>query len=188
MGKEFEYYRVDSTNNDKFPLLKSDKGNPRYLYQDEPITDPDLMLFKWGTPVPRKPEMTDYHSSPESIISKKIYDVLNPLHIHGIQLLPARIRGTNEEIFTDYWAIHIYNNISCVDPKLSDCAIEDSGLGFVNKLVLDKAILKEIPLHERLIFRLKEDFAYQLFHVSIVEKIMDVKPGGIRFVNIEEWN
>jgi hypothetical protein len=188
MNKDFEYYRVDSTNDSTIPLLSSDAGNPRYLYKDFPIEKPELMLFKFGKPIPKKPKMADYLSSPDPVISKKIFDVLVPLKIEGIQLLPARIRGKEEKIFTDYWAIHIYHRLKCIDTKFSDCKIDDSGLEHVKKLVLNKKILDDVPLNKRLVFRLKEDYAYELFHASIVDAIMAVKPEGIRFVNIEQWN
>jgi hypothetical protein len=188
MQDQFEYYRVHRDNDDSIPILASDSGNPSYLYDEQPIGDPKLMLFKLGKPVPKKPKMADYLSSPSCIISRKLLDVLDPLKVEGIQLLPAQVRGKNDEIFSDYWAIHIYHNLKCVDTTLSDCVVRNSGLGYVKKLVLDKKVLEKIPLDKRLIFRLGEDPAYQLFHISIVDAIMAVKPEGIRFTNIEEWN
>ena len=185
---EFEYYRIHRKADNSVPLLAEDTGTPLYLYESAQIKDPELLLFKLGKPVPKKPKMADYLSSPDSIISRKIFDILSPLNIEGIQLLPARITGKNNELFSDYWAIHIYNSVQCVDPNLSDCVIKKFGLANVKKLVLDKKNLSAIPLKKRLIFRLKEDVAYQLFHVSIVEVIQAVKPEGVGFTNIENWN
>ena len=102
-------------------------------------------------------------------------------------MLPAKVKG-NKKVFSGYWAIHVYQKIKCVNAKLSDCTIEDINLEDVKKIVLDKKILKAIPLKKRLVFRLKEDFSYQLYHASIVEAIMTVNPEGIGFTNIEEWN
>ena len=110
------------------------------------------------------------------------------MKIEGIQLLPARIKGKDEDIFTDYWAIHVYSTIECIDRRLSDCVIDDISIGYVKKLVLEKQKLAELPLEKRLVFRLQEDFAYQLYHASIKEKIMSVNPIGIKFTNIEDWN
>jgi len=187
MGNEFEYYRVHRKNDNTIPLLDSDEDCPIYLSQKEPIENPKLMLFQFGDPVPKNPRMADYHSSPHSVISKKIYDVLSPLDIYGIQLLPARIRGNDDEEFSNYWAIHIYNKIKCVDAALSDCVIKTIRLFKVKKLVFDKQILGSIPLNKRLIFRLGEDSSYQIFHKSIVDSIMSVNPEGIKFTNIEDW-
>ncbi len=184
MDKQFEYYKV--TRNDS-ALLSPDKGNPPYLYEEVLIESPELMRYKLQEPVERKPRLVDYHSDSDSIISKKIYEVLSSMNIDGIQLLPAQIRGKNDEIYLNYWAVHIYNHIQCIDLDLSDCKIS-IGIRAVEKLFLNKAILESIPLSKRLVFRLKEDISYQLFHLSVVEKIMNVKPEGIRFVNIEDWN
>ena len=184
---EFEYYKVTISNTEDVPLISEDDDCPIYLYKKVAIENPKLMQFKLAEPIPRKPVLADYLSTPSSVVSKKIFNVLEPLKIYGIQLLPAKIRGKDNKLVSGYWAIHIFNNIKCVDKKLSDCKIED-GLGYVNKIVLDKKVLKKIPLKERLIFRLEEDRAYQLFHASIVEKIMAVNPTGVKFTDIEKWN
>jgi hypothetical protein len=188
MSREFEYYRIHRKGDSSIPLLDEQDNCPDYFYDAGPINNPDLMLFKLGKPIPKKPKMADYLSTPNSVISKKIFDVLMPLNVHGIQLLPAKVRGRDNESFNDYWAIHVYNKIKCVDVSLSDCTVEDINLEDVKKIVLDRNILKEIPLRARLIFRLKEDFAYQLYHVSIVEAILATTPEGVAFTNIEKWN
>ena len=188
MSKEFEYYRMTRKNDNTIPLLDQDTGCPIYLSKKVPIEKPELMLFRFGKPVPKNPKMADYHSSPDSIISKRIADILAPMNIEGIQLIPALIKGKNDELFTEYYALHIYNRIKCVDPQKSDCTIKTFMLDDVKKIVLDKNILADIPLEKRLIFRLKEDSSYQLCHFSIVEKIMSARPEGVRFTNIEEWS
>jgi len=188
MNSEFQYFKVTMSNDPSVPLLDLDTGCPRYQYKEAPIENPQMMLLRLGDPVPKKPKMADYLSLPSSVFSKKIFDVLRPLEIKGIQLLPARIRGKDDNIFTDYWLLNIYNEIKCIDNRLSDCEIGNSNLSKIKKLVLDKRILETIPLEKRLIFRLAEDWSFQLFHLSIVNAIMAVKPEGIKFINIEEWH
>lgn len=188
MSQEFEYYRVHRANDNDVPLLDPDTGCPDYLFEKKAIDKPKPLKFKLGEPIPKKPRMADYHASPYSIISKKIYDVLAPLNIKGIQLLPAVIRVKNDKLVSDYWAIHIYNLIRCIDVKKSDCEIRSIRVANVKKIVLDKDILAKIALPQRLIFRLGEDISFELFHTSIVEAIMKVKPDGIKFTNIENWN
>jgi hypothetical protein len=187
MTEEFEYYRIHRKADNSVPILNLDKGCPKYLYEDDPIENPDLLKLKLGPPVPKKPKMVDYLSLPESVVSKKVAEVLMKLKIDGIQLLPAVIKGKEDELFSDYWAIHVYKNIKCVDENLSECKINPGNLAYVKKLVLDKKILKDISLNERLIFRLKEDSAYEIFHVSIVDAIMATKPEGLCFTNIQKW-
>ena len=159
MTKEFEYYKIGRSNDKNIPLLEESSDCPDYLYEEGPIENPKLMLFELGDPVPRKPKMADYHASPNTVVSKKIFNILSPLKIEGIQLLPATITIKNE-VLKDYWALHIYHHIKCVDTKLSECAIKSTRLSRVNKLVLDKKILEKIPLNKRLIFRLFKRLCY----------------------------
>ena len=186
MSKDMEYYRIFRGGDDNIPLLDQVDGYD-YLDAEKPIEEPKLMLFELGDPVPRKPKMADYHSSPECIVSKRIFDVLQPLNIYGIQLLPARIKGKNDEEFDDYWGIHIYNSLECIDVNLSECRIDRIRIAKVKKLVLDKEKLAKVPLEKRLIFRMKEDSSYKLFHASVANAIMAINPEGLKFVNIEDW-
>ena len=70
MSKDMEYYRIFRGGDDNIPLLDQVDGYD-YLDAEKPIEEPKLMLFELGDPVPRKPKMADYHSSPECIVSKK---------------------------------------------------------------------------------------------------------------------
>ena len=188
MTTEYEYYRVYRANNGNFPLLIQDVKCPNYISKRFLIENPELMIYRFREPIPRKIVMADYLPFEGAVISKKIFDVLEYLAIEGLQLLPSKIIGANDQEFVDYWTLHFYNRIECVDRNLSDCVFNFSYLGKVKKIVLNKDILSKIPLHKRLVFKLKEDSAYKLFHVSIVEKIMAVNPTGVVFTNIEKWN
>ena len=170
------------------PLLSKIAGSPKYLYKEHPIENPEIINFKLGLPIPRKPVMADYHSSPDGIVSKKIYDILSPLEIDGLQLLPVSIAGKDGEQYDNYWALHMYREIECVDMELSDCERSSFSFDRITKLILDKKILSEIPSEKRLIFRLKESNSIKMVHKSVMDNIMSVNPTGIRFTNIEDWN
>jgi hypothetical protein len=188
MENEFEYYFINRANNNHHPVLIADTACPPYLRKKEYIENPQRMFFCFGKPIPKKPKMVDYHSSPKSIISKKIFDVLNELKIKGIQLIPATITGKNDEIYEDYWYIHIINRYPAIDREKSD--ISWSNMGWVlsiNKLVLNEDYLQTISLEERLIFYLAEDGVEQLFHKSVVDAIMATNPEGVVFTNIKDW-
>ena len=187
MNTEFNYYRVHSINDDNIPMLMEDDDCPRYLYEDNLIKDPGPMNLKLRKPVPKKINMADYLTLPHPVVSKKISDALASLNIEGLQLLPSVIRGNGKEIH-EYVTLHIPHRIKCVDSELSECVIEDYNIENVVRLVLDKKLLKTIPLEKRLVFRLKEDCSYELFHESVVQTIMSVNPTGIRFTDIEKWN
>ncbi|MCI5058725.1 MAG: hypothetical protein MRY83_21615 [Flavobacteriales bacterium] len=189
MENEFDYYVILSSNEPSVPLLNEDDEGPRYFHKKVEIENPELMKFKIGHPIPKKPVLADYLSTPSSVISKNIFNVLEPLNISGVQLIPAVIRDQiNDKLHKDYWALHIINRIQCIDPVLSDCEIQKRTIAYVKKIVLDKKALEEIPLEERLVFRMKEHSSKQLFHTTIVDIIMSVNPTGIRFIPIEDYN
>lgn len=188
MSNEFEYYKVHRKNDNDVPLLNPETGCPKYLYQKKAIENPELLTFKFGPPIPKKPKITDFHTSPYSVISSNIFNVLSVRNIYGVQLLACTIRGNNDKIYTDYWAVHAYQRIRCIDLANSDCIIDDVMISYVKKLALDKKTLKAIPLEKRLLFRLGEDSSYELYHISIMEAIINVNPGGIRFTDIEKWD
>jgi hypothetical protein len=189
MNDEFEYYFIGRVNNDQYPLLIADTDCPAYLRKKEYIENPQRMFFCLGKPIPKKPKMVDYHSTPKSVISKKIFDVLDEMKIKGIQLIPATITGKNNELYEDYWYIHIINRYPALDREKSIYEWDDfiKVASPLEKVVLNEAFLKTIPLEERLVFYLAENGVEQLFHKSVVDAIMAMDPEGVVFYNVKEW-
>lgn len=186
---EFEYYVVKRRNEATTPLLDSD-GGPLYLSTKGPVDATERLRFRFGKPVPSQIKMADYLSSPKSVVSQKIFEVLSQMQIDGIQLLPCTINGAQDYTTNEYWAVHTHHRLKCVDPEASEGFEADSpvALALATKIVLDKEILAAIPLEKRLAFRLHEDPSFELFHASIVEAIKAVNPDGVRFINIEQWS
>ena len=56
----------------------------------------------------------------------------------------------------------------------------------IEKLVLNKQFLSEIPLEKRLIFKLKENSTFEIFHKLVVDKIMSANPVGVQFTKVSE--
>jgi len=126
------------------------------------------------------------------VVSEKIFNVLFPIKINGIQLIPVTIFNLdNNKTYNDkFYHLHVYNKLECVDNNSTYYYDYDHGLLNIEKLLLDEEKLSPIPLDERLIFNLYNDnssFIKQLFHKSIVDRIMTVEPRGIRFVNIKDY-
>ena len=186
MENQFKYYRLFPTNEPNIPTIK-EKTSTDYLYLGRKIEDPELMIYDFSDPSPRHPDMADYLSSPRDVFSQKIYDILAPMNIKSIQLMEAVIEDLTGKQYKNYWGLNILLDLTCIDRKLSKCSFKSYGLADIKKLVLDKKILGEIPLEERLIFRVKEH-PYALFHVSIVEAIKSVNPTGMRFIDFEKFD
>ena len=190
---EFDYYFIESSGIADVPLLRNDDDiDPDaldFLGEEEytDIENPIQLCF--NSPIPKNPRMVDYHSLPDTVFSEKIYDVLSPMNIEGVQFVPAIINGKNGESYENYWIVNTYMPIECFDKEKSVYKIG----GFTNcwerieKIYLDKNLLSKIPINKRLIFKPKETSMFELYHKSIVDAIMAVNPEGIRFVKVEDW-
>lgn len=183
--RDFEYYVIMSDGSG--PLL-SISGSNILLTSKRIENPPSTLTFVLGDPIDDEPELVDYMVSPQSIVSKKIYGILDEMNISKIQLFPAIIRNLEGDPYDgEYWAVHIANKIRCIDTELSDCEIDFSTLGDVKKIILDKKILSKIPLEDRLVFQLGEHTSLKLYHVSVKEAIESALPKGVGFINIENW-
>ena len=190
---EFEYYIIDRAGDKAYPLIGPEDDSRHtmmYTMSKTRIENPELTHFKFRDPIPKKPVIGDYFPSPESIVSSKIADVLNAMHITGIQLIPAEIETNTGDILKDYFYIHIYNYLKAVDREKSQCKVDRTDpnlLSWIDRFELDKEILAKIPLEKRLIFKLFEFCTIHLYHESIVNAIMSVKPQGVSFTKVEKW-
>lgn len=190
---EFEYYIIDRAYDKAYPLIgPQDDSMHTMMYPRtrERIENPELTQFRFCAPIPRKPVIGDYFAEPSSIVSKKIANVLDAMHIEGIQLIPAEIETNTGDILKDYFYIHIYNYLKAVDRENSKCKVDRTDpnlLSWIDRFELDKEILAEIPLEKRLIFKLFEFCTIHLYHESIVNAIMSVKPQGVSFTKVEKW-
>lgn len=185
-----EYYIINRENNNNYPLLLENKGSPSYAAETDFIENPEEIIFCLGDPIPRKPQMVDYHATPYSVISRKIYNILEPKRVKGVQLIPSTVIGKDGELYKDYWYMHIYNIHAVLDRENSIYKWSEirQVANFIDKLILDNRKLEEIPLEDRLIFRLKERRTFQLFHKSIVDRITAEDVRGVRFITVDDWS
>lgn len=191
MNDNFEYYLIGSDSTTSVPLLMPDENqHTMMLHGREPIDKLDKpMELCFRPPVPAKPRMVDFHELPSSMFSQKIYDVLQPMNIYGLQLLPATIKGKGGEYYEDYRVAYVYNRIACLDMEHSEYSIDedDGDIRNILRFFLDNEKLKEIPLEKRLVFLLAEGMSKRIYHKSVVDAIMSVNPVGIQFYPIQEW-
>lgn len=189
MSVNTEYYVIGRANNNNHPLLGWGQSSlPFNKGKPVQVTEPIKLVL--GPPIPDHPVMADYHSLPRPVIGKKIKDVLEPLNIDGIQLVPAKVDARDKGLgVLDYWLVHVFNEIECMDKDKSISTYDSLGdASDIKKLVLSETELNPIPLDMRLIFRLAECSPTHLFHQSIVDKILAVKPEGVRFIRVDQWS
>jgi hypothetical protein len=192
MKNEFEYYLLLAMAIPNSPaVIVGENPTREDLMINHPLNNIDVVEFTLDEPYPTKPVMVDFHDDGIiDVFSEKVCQILFPLNIKGIQLVPAVISNPkNKDIYDHYYYLHIYNHINCLDTQNSDCTVSRAGtVRLIRKMVLDITVLAKISLEERLIFRLGELYTHQLFHKSIVDKIMESKPSGIRFVKVEDYH
>ncbi len=194
---EFEYYVIGRKGDKAFPSVVADQdsdhtnlyvGDNFSPYHEKSIPDPKTMEFVFRSPIPRKPIIGDYFAADgESIISKKIADILLPINIKGIQLIPTTVMSNKGDLYEDFYYIHIYHYIEAMDKETSDFKVNKYGIYFIDKFRLDEKVLKDIPLKERLVFKLKEKGVMKLYHQSVVDAMMATNPEGVMFTKVEDW-
>ncbi|MHC6201992.1 imm11 family protein [Breznakiellaceae bacterium SP9] len=194
IGTEFDYYLIENDNEHTVPALMADDDfdDVDYLYDMEEASEDTISHLTFRPPFPRKPQMVDYHflNGGWQVFSKKIYDVLKTADIKGLQLVPAIIRSKKGEEYSDYWIANVYHEYAFLDENLSERkgSIDSHGRwGMVLRMVLNKELIIQTPLEERLIFVTRESGSYILYHKSIVDLVLSVNPIGLKFISIEKW-
>lgn len=186
-----KYYILEQENNDSYPILEwgNDIDNIEIsIAKNREVKPSGPVELLIGEPIPKNPLMVDYHELPKPVFSKKIYDLLEPLKLNQVQLVPAYVLTNN--VTYDYWILYVRNLIECMDKNKSKVHYRTDGktLSMVDKLFLDFDKLEQIPEENRLVFRLAEFRIIHIYHEKIKKLIESVKPVGLQFFSVEEWD
>lgn len=105
----------------------------------------------------------------------------------GVNFVSTELTNPKGDVIDDYVAIIPFdeNFYEALDKDNSKYVVKHGGY-WIDKLVLDKNVLKDIPLNRRLIWSLSEEPGETLFHSSIVKAIIALEPTDVFFQNIEE--
>lgn len=182
-----EYYVIERDGS--YALFSWDQSSGQFGL-GAPVQFEGPVELRVREPASSQPELVDFHELPEPVISPRISDVLAPLDIYGVQLVPAKVRipGEKPPIAYDYRFVHIWNRINCLDKEQSELELYDDGAIFgIEKLTLDEGVLKSFGLHKRLVFQLAEKVSVSLVHESIRDHFMSAGPVGLRFINVADW-
>jgi hypothetical protein len=184
-----DYFVIESAPNNSHPLLQWDENGGRFCKGKHVVVTEPVRL-RLGKPVPRDPVMVDHHSLPQPVFSTRVKEVLEPLGLHGVQLVPADVKVKPDDV-RRYWLLHVFNEIHCLDRQRSSCTFySDGDVLSINRLVLDERALQEIPLEQRLLFVLAESTSTYVFHHTLVDRILALTPPpeGLRFFRVDRWN
>ncbi|MFP2930233.1 imm11 family protein [Pyxidicoccus sp. 3LG] len=181
------YYVVGRAGSNRYPLLAWDEDGLRYM-RFEPVDDGRPIRLRLGSPAPAVPVMTDYHSLPSPVVSQRVRDVLAALPLVGVQLVPADVRVRGEDV-RRYFLVHVYQRVAAIDRERSVLDLfEDGDVLGIQNLVLDMEKIAEVPLEQRLVFRLMESPSVHLFHESVVDAVLALQPEGVRFTPANGWS
>ncbi len=184
-----EYYVIKRENNNNYPLFAWAQSAREYN-RGKPVEYTEPLKMTLQKPVQRNFEWADYHKLSGSVISKKILDVLLPLDLYGVQLIPAKVSNPHDPSAEphDYWYVHVWNRIQCLDRDKSELELyEDGDIAGIEKMVLNEKALGKIKPDKRMIFELEEDCTVHLVHESVKKAIESVEPKGVRFFKAAEW-
>lgn len=183
-----EYYIPMRYGEPNAPLLSWD-NDKNYIEDEEPVELIEPLSLKLADPLTSRVCMVDYHRlQNNAVFSEEIKDILGKLNIYNTQLLPAKVK-INSEITLDYYHLHIYNLIpEVIDYENSEYEGEEDDIDYMSKIMLNPNKITEIPLEKRLVFKLEEFPFREIFHKSIVDKIMEVEPLGVAFWPLNLWH
>ncbi|MWP49537.1 MULTISPECIES: DUF1629 domain-containing protein [unclassified Gilliamella] len=170
------YYFIRRKSDQTYPLLCiTERDDPK---------NPTLINLEFNGTIPRNPVMADFLSGPGVFITDKIVEVIKTFTPKGVRFIDTELTTPKGDLIEDYFCMLVDNDIAILDKQKSEFTYKYL-IYNISKLVLDRKILSEIPLEERLIFIPEESPEKKLFHETVAKAIMDVNPTGMEFINIE---
>ena len=183
-----EYYVISSDFSPSLPLLEETFDVFDLLKQKNALDIESKIVFNLAKPSPINPTFGDHHSSPNSVVSQKLADIISSFNIDNIQMLPSVIVDDDGATYENYYLVHIYNYIDCLDKTRSIIEIDNSTKSTsIKKMRLSSMTLNKIDLPKRLIFKLEEIPHLKIYHKSIVDAITSSEITGLKFYTIKDW-
>jgi len=118
------------------------------------------------------------------VVSKRVCKVLEELRLYGVDLHPTRITTRKGERLCDYKLVHVWNKLRCIDRERTQAIwyeYPENSIREEFSLRLDREVMAQTPLERRLVFRLAEFGPTVVFHRTVVEQLMAIRPTGIMF-------
>lgn len=173
----FEYYFMESKDDETYPMFDICEEHD------------DILEAELGDPLPRRPVLADYHTGAKDFVSKRVAEAMMAMNMEGVRIVPLKLSDRKGGYIEDYYCVFVDDNTyEALDKENSEYEYdEDCELYFFDKIVLDKDALRKIPLNRRLGWRLLEEPGMYLYHESVVEKIKELNPTGVRFIHLDDY-
>jgi len=190
-----EYYFMGRDSEANYPILDMEFGESEFSLLKRELTgrtqeNPYKLQFLYK--VPEDIDKTDLFlfGGVYNVISEKLKNILAYYRME-LEFIPAQIKINKDNLLLNYYLVHCCNRIKCVDFSSGATCLNKDICGNVlafDKLVLDNTLLKEIPLEKRLVFSPEEKCPYTVYHQTIVDRIMQESPRGVKFYPISGKN
>lgn len=184
---------------DRVPLLRADDTTSMRDYQTEALPLGAPLVFTNGyrdrnKKARRKDSVSDILFEGSNIVVKgSIREKLLDLSLKNVSLYPATYIDDSEKWHEDYWYVTFTSKLDCWDRKASQVIGQPVELGGerlheVLKFELDQKVLKDIPLQDRLLFKMGECMPdHAVAHESILKLFGGGRLDGVKFVKLSEY-
>lgn len=168
------------------------------------LGDDEEIIFTKHAIKPTKPlkfrvfgnELADIHPLGGAfVISEKIKHLIASFRINRISLHPATLIDQTDTLHTNYWYLHPYNYLACLNLNTTQYQERQWGKNpedsykNVRRFSLDTMMLDEISEEHRLIIPVGNNTLFQplLFHKTIVKKMVAIHAKGFRFIPVHQY-
>jgi hypothetical protein len=124
------------------------------------------------------------------LVNDELREEMKHFEIDYFQLYPSVIIDDEGEYHENFWLLHVYEKLDCLD--FDRCVIDDydpeARKHDVDKYYLSDSALSAIPEERRLIFRPeKAHMGYTFVHQKIVDIFNSQGVDSLRFIKVSDW-
>lgn len=195
-----QYFIIESdASNDSVPFLRADDATSMRNYQTEALPLGAPLVFTNGYRGRNKKERVKDVASDilfegsDLVVKRSIREKLLELELKNVSLYPAIYIDDDEKWHEDYWYVTFTSKLDCWDRQTSQFLSDPVELGGerlyeVLKFELNDKVLKDIPLQDRLLFKMGECMpAHVIAHESVLKVFRGGNLSGVKFVNLSEY-
>ena len=192
-----EYYVLDKSDQDGLPELSPDEDTSQVLLDTALPTLGKPLKFtnKWRDKYKQRgiKEVFDkilFYAS-DVLIEDEIYKTLKVRNILDVSYYPAVYVDDLGNLHENFWFMNVLKMRDCWCRKRSDymdSSPSSTGKYYIEKIVLDENVLNQVPVEQRLIFKLGGSMiAYTLIHKSLVNVFLSVGVNPESFIPIKDY-
>lgn len=197
-----EYFFIRKKDDDTLPSVTADENtvDRNYSFEPQPYGSAPFMFFDGGADYARKLGIVPSKEIPDILfngtdllVRNHIRDALIALDPPGLHIHPAVFVDAYKNWHEDYWYLAFPERFDCWDRKLShfeDDPLELGGfkLYSIYTYALDAAVLDQIPLNQRLLFKMGGTLdAFIVCHQDIAAIFRGNGNSGARLVSIPDY-